>query len=353
MNPSRRSRLRRLSADARVSCVLTAYNYAEYLPRALDSALAQDHPADRLEVIVVDDGSTDATPALLAGYAGRVRVIRQDNAGVNAATSTGVAAATGDVIAFLDGDDEWPRDRVRIMVDALRAAPRAGLVYGDQEVIDAAGATIAPSLRRAGGVPALSGRQFGRLVQSNFISGGAMMVRAELKRRFCPIPPHGGYQDWWIAIQVARRAEVLAIPDTVNRYRLHGANANLGADSERRARLCETEIPFRRWVLGTLEPSVGVRQVQGAIRGFDANLGMLAGLRRTSPDEILALTAQDRAEAVESLRRASAALDRRAPGQSLLHLAAAVGHDPLWDQPRALIGELTPVLDRLAEAVAA
>ena len=66
----------------RVSVVVTAYNLARFLGRAIDSALAQDWPADALEVIVVDDGSTDETPQVLAAYGERIRVIRQANQGL-------------------------------------------------------------------------------------------------------------------------------------------------------------------------------------------------------------------------------------------------------------------------------
>jgi glycosyltransferase involved in cell wall biosynthesis len=336
--------LRRLEPTPRVTCVITAYNYGAFVGEAIESALAQDYPSHRLEIVVVDDGSTDDTPAVLERYADRVKVIRRPNGGVNAATTTGIEAATGQLITFLDGDDSWPAGRVRVLVDALRRNPQAAVVYGDQEVIDASGAQIAPSLREHGGVLAHSGPAFGLLAVSNFISGGAMMVRAELRHLYSPIPPHGGYQDWWIATQASRAGEVVAVPDVVNRYRLHGANANLGATGERRAVLCETEIPFRRWVLRNLESSVSFGHIRAAVKAFDANLGILIGLRQAPPAELVGLAPEDRGRAIASLEEASAALERRKIGAALLHLAAAVGHDPLWDEPRLLIDELAPVL---------
>jgi glycosyltransferase involved in cell wall biosynthesis len=346
-------RLRRLEAVPRVSCIVTAYNYGGYVAEAVESALAQDYPAHRLQIIVVDDGSTDDTPDVLARYADRVQVIRQDNAGVNAATTTGLQAATGQLLTFLDGDDAWPRDRVRLLVAALRRNPQAGIAYGDQEVVDAAGTTVADSLREYGGVPAYSGPAFGHLTVSNFISGGSMMVRAELRDLFSPIPEHGGYQDWWIASQAARAAEVVSVDDVVNRYRLHGANANLGATGERRAVLCETEIPFRRWMLRNLEPSVGFGHIRDAIRAFDANLGILLGLRSAPPAQLLGIGEEDRRRAIACIEEASTALERGTVGAALLRLAAAVGHDPLWDEPRSLIDQLGPVLRDMLQARAA
>ena len=88
-----------------VSVVIPAYNCAAYLPRAIESVLAQDYP--HLECLVVDDGSRDDTAAVAGRYAPRVRVISQANGGASAARNTGIAAAAGALIAFLDADDYW------------------------------------------------------------------------------------------------------------------------------------------------------------------------------------------------------------------------------------------------------
>ncbi|HEY3188694.1 MAG TPA: glycosyltransferase family A protein, partial [Solirubrobacteraceae bacterium] len=86
-----------------MSIIVPCHNGARFLADALDSALAQTHPA--IEVIVVDDGSTDDTPAILARYAGRVRALRQQNRGPSAARNVALAVAPGDYVAFLDADD--------------------------------------------------------------------------------------------------------------------------------------------------------------------------------------------------------------------------------------------------------
>lgn len=89
--------------DLRFSIVIANYNYARFVARAIESALDQDWPA--IEVIVVDDGSTDDSASVIGKYAARVASIFQDNAGQRAANNVGFAAATGDVIVFLDADD--------------------------------------------------------------------------------------------------------------------------------------------------------------------------------------------------------------------------------------------------------
>ncbi|MDD4356928.1 MAG: glycosyltransferase family A protein [Smithellaceae bacterium] len=89
----------------RISVVIPAYNGEPYLRRSIDSALAQTFRP--MEIIVVDDGSTDGTAAVAKGYGDAIRNIRQKNGGVSAARNTGIKASQGDWVAFLDVDDEW------------------------------------------------------------------------------------------------------------------------------------------------------------------------------------------------------------------------------------------------------
>ncbi|MBN1846266.1 MAG: glycosyltransferase family 2 protein [Sedimentisphaerales bacterium] len=105
----------------RITVVIPAYNAGRYVGRALDSVLAQTYPA--AEILVVDDGSTDETGRIARSYGPPVRCIRQENAGVSAARNTGVEAAGGDWIAFLDADDEWLVDKLRLQVGLLRRNP--------------------------------------------------------------------------------------------------------------------------------------------------------------------------------------------------------------------------------------
>src|SRR5947209_609603 len=88
-----------------VSVIIPAYNYATYLPKAIDSVLKQRFT--NYEIIVVDDGSTDNTADLIAKYGDRVRYVYQKNAGLPSARNTGIKAARGDYVGFLDADDEW------------------------------------------------------------------------------------------------------------------------------------------------------------------------------------------------------------------------------------------------------
>jgi len=101
----------------RVSAVMPVFNGERYLAEALDSVIAQARPAD--EIIIVDDGSTDASAAIVARYR-NVRHVYQPNAGCAAARNRGVGEATGDVVAFIDQDDLWMPDHLARMTDVLR-----------------------------------------------------------------------------------------------------------------------------------------------------------------------------------------------------------------------------------------
>jgi glycosyltransferase involved in cell wall biosynthesis len=109
-----------------VSVVIPTYNYGHYVGEAIDSALAQTYPA--VEVIVVDDGSTDNTRERLAVYGDRIRSIHQANAGLSAARNTGIQAAKGQYVAFLDSDDAFHPRKLELQMAVVAADPAVGLV---------------------------------------------------------------------------------------------------------------------------------------------------------------------------------------------------------------------------------
>ena len=104
-----------------VTCVIPVYNGAPYLGEAIDSALAQTYR--EVEVIVVDDGSTDESGAVARSYDGRVHYIRQENAGPPVARNRGIREARGEIIAFLDSDDLWHAEKIERQLAPLMARP--------------------------------------------------------------------------------------------------------------------------------------------------------------------------------------------------------------------------------------
>lgn len=109
-----------------VSAIVILYNQAHYARATIESVLAQDYRP--MEVIVVDDGSTDNTPAICAAFGDRITYLRQPNAGAGAARNTGIRRAEGTLLAFLDGDDIWEPGKIGAQVAAARAHPEAGVI---------------------------------------------------------------------------------------------------------------------------------------------------------------------------------------------------------------------------------
>lgn len=111
-----------------VSIIIPAYNAVQWVGRAIESALAQDWP--RTEIIVVNDGSTDATEDVCLRYKENIRYLRQSNYGVSAARNAGIQIARGEFIGFLDADDEYLPHMVSTLAEALLAFPTAGAASG-------------------------------------------------------------------------------------------------------------------------------------------------------------------------------------------------------------------------------
>ena len=131
-----------------VSVIIPAYNHAPYIRQCVDSALAQTYPA--VEVVVVDDGSTDGTYELLQTYGERITLIRQANRGTQAARNTAIAASTGEYLALLDSDDAWLPHKLAQQMQLFAEHPDTALVYSLANAIDQAG------------LPAWGGASFGK-----------------------------------------------------------------------------------------------------------------------------------------------------------------------------------------------
>ncbi|HZU38639.1 MAG TPA: glycosyltransferase [Gemmataceae bacterium] len=113
-------------AEPLVSVVIPTYNYARFVTEAVESALAQTYP--NIEIIVVDDGSTDDTRERLDRYRGRLRYIYQPNQGLSSARNTGIAHAKGEWVALLDSDDIWHPQKLEIQMRRAAEAPEVGLI---------------------------------------------------------------------------------------------------------------------------------------------------------------------------------------------------------------------------------
>jgi glycosyltransferase involved in cell wall biosynthesis len=224
-----------------VSAIIPTYNYGRFLREAIDSALAQTCPA--LEVIVVDDGSTDDTPQVLAGYGDRIRAIRQENAGVGTARNAGIAAARGEYLAFLDSDDIWRPRKLERDLARFEADPELGLVHCGVEAFDNTGKTISVSLTGLEGWVAPDLLRLDRQVIA--APGSGTMVPKRVAEEI------GGFdarlqpsEDWDFCYRVAARYRVGFVPEVLVRYRLHGSGIHLNIPRMENGMLMALEKAF-------------------------------------------------------------------------------------------------------------
>jgi glycosyltransferase involved in cell wall biosynthesis len=333
-----------------VSVVICAYNYERFVAESIDSALAQEYPADRLEIIVVDDGSTDGTPDILARYADRVRVVRQPNAGLIAATTRGIEESTGDLIAILDADDAWRPDKLRRQVELLQARPEVGLVFSDKEMVDEHGRRIAPSfLAQGGDVP--KANQLTHLLAYNFVPAPSLVFRREHVERILPFSPAATAQDWWIAIRVAQVALLDYVPLPLVRYRVHGSNMGIGSRGEKLRKLLAGFLGFQRWNLIHLDgleqiPASGLHAVW---QRYLLNANQL-GLAGDESVEAVLEPHRDAAAAAASVGRAVEAFGAGDARAAFRHLLAARVADPFDGDVRTAYEDVLAELQDAEEA---
>lgn len=191
-----------------VSVVVITYNAAAYVGHAIESVLQQTW--DNLELVVIDDGSTDDTPGVVQRFPDpRITYVRQSNRGPNAARNAGIRQARGELVAFLDCDDWWVPEKIARQVAAALNNPKAGLVY-----------SFAKSVKTTGEEGAwfdavINGRAIEQLLRGNCIAGSASSAMVSRKA----IETVGMFdeslqyaEDWEYWIRIASRFEVACVP---------------------------------------------------------------------------------------------------------------------------------------------
>jgi len=157
---------------ARVSVVIPTYNSSGRLGEAIESVLAQTYKD--LEIVVIDDGSTDDTESVARSFGNRVWYFKQANQGAGAARNAGIKSSRGEYIAFLDADDLWCAEKLDQQIPLLEQDPQLGLVYSDWSVVSDDGVIEDSYLQK---VPSASGYVFDELVQRGFILTSGVVVR--------------------------------------------------------------------------------------------------------------------------------------------------------------------------------
>ena len=156
-----------------VSVILPTFNRAWALTEAVDSVLSQDYP--HIELIVIDDGSTDNTQILLEPYKDRITVLTRENKGVSAARNAGIKKSRGDLIALLDSDDAWDKRKISCQVEFFNAHPGA-MICQTEEIWIRNGKRVNPKIKHQ----KPSGMIFEASLHLCLVSPSAVMMRKEL-----------------------------------------------------------------------------------------------------------------------------------------------------------------------------
>jgi len=199
---------------ARTSVVIPTHDRPVLLRRAVESARLA---GSDLEIVVVDDGSTDETTAVCASLPDIVHVRLDRRLGVGHARARGIAASTGKYVSFLDDDDARLPGSIDRQVELLERAPETGLAYGQ---IRFASQSLAVDERRPVPANCPTGDVFWKLIAGNFIPSGSVVARKQVIEDVGGLEPEAApADDWDLWLRIAERRPIAALPEAVAIYR--------------------------------------------------------------------------------------------------------------------------------------
>ena len=196
------------------SVVIPAFNAAQYISRAIESALAQTMTPN--DIVIVDDGSTDHTADIVRSYGSAVRLISQSNQGVSAARNTGVAQTESNYIAFLDADDFWHAEKSEQQLDALDSAPETAFSYTALRELNPDGSVQGTSFVQPEKLKGLL-----RICNPGIPPSCAMVRRTSFQATGGFNTALRGCEDWDLWIRLLRRGGHCALPQPLTNYQLH------------------------------------------------------------------------------------------------------------------------------------
>jgi glycosyltransferase involved in cell wall biosynthesis len=216
-----------------VSVVIPAYNAGKCIGAAIESVLAQTIPAD--EIIVVNDGSSDDTCAIVNSYGPRVRLISQENQGPSSARNAGVQAASSEFIAFLDADDQWLPQKTAVQLQAIRSTPGAVLCYtslllhySDSNDSGMDHPDGLPTIQLAAATAELPDRL--RLGNPGILPSCVMLSRAAFLQAG-GFPPHLTIgEDWSLWLRLIALGPFCVVDEPLTRYRVSDTGLSANAD---------------------------------------------------------------------------------------------------------------------------
>jgi glycosyltransferase involved in cell wall biosynthesis len=206
-----------------VSAAIITHDRARYLGDAIESVLGQSFRD--LELIVVDDGSTDDTQAVVAPYLDRIRYVRQEHSGKAAARNAAVALAGGTYVAFCDSDDAWYRDRLERQLDAFRRSPDVGMVHGHVAIVDERGRELPERTARTRRIFTAAHRK-GATYASYALDcrcfSSTILLRRDVFDAVGPYDPDLAIEDYDFYLRLVRDFDVLFLDDApLAKYRAH------------------------------------------------------------------------------------------------------------------------------------
>ena len=238
-----------------VTALIDTYNHERFIAEAIESVLAQDFPAADMEIIVVDDGSTDSTPQIAARYPERIRYIRKENGGQASALNLGFSEARGEIVAMLDGDDLWKPGKVRRVVEEFQRSPHIAVVYHPHDAW-LQGSTLVVEDRSFFPVRGRMPLEAEALLRYGDYGTSEISLRKPLAAAMFPIPGQLWiYADSYLVFLAVFAGEVVGVPEALTRYRCHDANlaSFTGADKAKSKRRWEcfagAVAESKRWLV--------------------------------------------------------------------------------------------------------
>ncbi|MDP6435906.1 MAG: glycosyltransferase [Gammaproteobacteria bacterium] len=231
-----------MSASSTISVVIPAYNAEAFVVEAVESAFAQT--VAPLEVIVVNDGSTDRTEELLRGFGDRITLISQQNSGVARARNAGLEVAVGEYVAFLDSDDAWLPDKTAKQLDVMQSYPDMAALGSDCIEVDPDGQVIRKVVSEAYGntfwishePPLIDRSDIGDNLMRNTLGSpsGLLVRRACLEEvQLFDESLVNGSEDWDLFIRLALKFRTAVYADQLFRYRITGEGLCSPKNAER------------------------------------------------------------------------------------------------------------------------
>jgi GT2 family glycosyltransferase len=267
-----------------LSVVMPTYNGAAYLPAALAGIAAQGDPD--IEVIAVDDGSTDATLAVLEGYSGRLplRIVARAHRGNWVAnTNHGLYLARGEYVSFLHQDDRWLQGRLSVVKRWLTRAPDARLFAHATWFIDSAGQRLGVwRCPLPPGVALPPPAVVERLLVQNFIAVPAAVFRRDAALRAGPLDESLWYTadwDWWL--RLAAGGTTVYCPRPLTALRVHAASQTVVRTTWAEELRRQLETVLDRHLPGSPQSELGPRTARFAV---EMNLALAALAHRQRPD---------------------------------------------------------------------